>query len=61
MIDQILMEGVVGLPGHESDDVHGENPERMPFHGLEQPTHPKNPTTDHRHYHRTPPQRSCYA
>jgi hypothetical protein len=30
MIHQIFMDGVVGLPGLESHDVHGENPERMP-------------------------------
>jgi hypothetical protein len=50
-----------GLPGLEFYDVHGENLERMLVQGLEQPTHPKNPIPDHRHYYHAPPQRSYCA
>jgi hypothetical protein len=35
-----LYGGLVGLPGLDSHDVYGENLDRMPIQGLEQPTHP---------------------
>jgi hypothetical protein len=50
-----LHKGCSGLSGLKSHDAHGENPERMPVQGLEQPTHPENLTPNHRHYHHAPP------
>jgi hypothetical protein len=43
-----------GLPDLESHDVYKEIPEKKTVQGLEQPTHPKNPTPDHRRYHHAP-------
>jgi hypothetical protein len=46
-----LYDGRGGLPGFESHDMYEEIPEKKTVQGLEQPTHPKNPTPYHRRYH----------
>jgi hypothetical protein len=56
MINQILMDGVVGCPISNivmcMEKLLQTN---MPVQGLERLTHPENPTLDYRHYDHAPP------